>query len=284
MNQTPYIQEITLQNFQSDVVERSGQLPVLVEFYAPGAEPSEQLAPVLRQLAESYGGKFLLARVNIQESQQLVQQLRIRTLPTLILVSEGQMVQQLEGPQQETSLRELLDQATMSPVEQIREQITLLLSGGDRVGAIQLLRQIIQEEPSNHGLQTELCDLLILEDRLDEAKQLLASLPEDAEGIGRPRNRLEFMEEAGGLGSREEWEKKLMEAPQNAEIQYQLAVIQMASDDAEAALGQLLNLLQQDREFGEDLARKTMIRIFDLLGKGNSLATEYRRKMFTYLH
>lgn len=284
MNTSAHIIEVSMQNFQAEVVEKSSQVPVLVEFYAEGAEPSQQIAPVLQRLAQSYAGKFILARVDIQANQQLIQQLNVRTLPTLILIENGQMVKNLEGPQEELQIREILDQVTMSPLEKVKEQLAELLVQGSRPEAISMLQQVIVEEPQNFALQTELSDLLILEGRVDEAQKILSGLPKDAEGINKPLNRLEFIDEASKLPSLEQLNLELPKDAKNSTVRYQLAIRLVASDQLEAGLVELLEILKQDREYGEDLARKTMIRIFDLLGKGNALATDYRRKMFTLLH
>ncbi|MEX2326541.1 MAG: thioredoxin domain-containing protein, partial [Pseudomonadales bacterium] len=194
VNAPTNIVEVSIQNFQAEVVEKSKQVPVLLEFYADEAEQSAQLAPVLRKLAGEYQGKFVLARVNIRENQQLVQQLQVRTLPTIKIIYQGQMAENLEGPQSEAQLRAILDQLTMSPVEMIRAQLDTLLAEGNRGDAIKLLEQAIADEPKNYALHAELADLLILEDRVEEAKRLLAPLPPDTEGISKPRNRIEFME------------------------------------------------------------------------------------------
>lgn len=285
MNASPNIIEVSIQNFQSEVVEKSKQTPVFLEFYAEGAEPSDQVAPVLRRLAQEYQGKMILARVDIKENPQIVQQLGVRTLPAVKIIYQGQMVQDMEGPQvEEAKLRQVLDQLTMSPVERVREQINFLLEQGDRQGAIGLLQQAISEEPNNYGLHTELCDLLIMENRVDEAKQILAGLPADAEGIDKPKSRLEFLEEGESLPAVDELRAEVEAKPDDLELRYKLAVRLVVDDQVEAGLEELLTILKKDRQFQDELARRMMIKVFDMLGKGNELATAYRRKMFTFLH
>jgi len=284
MSATANVVEISIQNFQAEVVEKSRQVPVLLEFYADEAEPSRELAPVLRRLADEYQGKFVLGRVNIRDNSQLVQQLGIRTLPTIKIIFQGQMAQNLEGPQQEERLRALLDQLTMSSIDMIRKQVDGLLAEGNRKGAIELLQQAIAEEPRNYAMHAELCDLLIMEDRIDEAKQILAALPADTEGISKPQNRIEFMERAGSLPPLEQLAAELEVNPEDLGVRLNLAIRLVANDDMEQALEHLLAMLKQDRSFDEEVARKTMIKVFALLGKGNELATDYRRKMFTFLH
>lgn len=284
MNDSPHIINVTPENFNTAVAEKSRQTPILIEFWSEDAQPSSELTPILIRLVDQYQGKFILARVNIADNGPLVQQLGVRTLPTLKLIKDGQIVQSLEGPQDEAKLRALLDQATMSPVEQIRQQIAQLIEQGDRGGAIALLQQVIESEPSNYELHTELCDLLIMVGREDEARQILDALPKDTQGIAKPQHRLEFLQLSAELPAIAELLSELERDPDNLQLRFNVAVSQVVDDDMEAALLSLLSILQKDREFQDDIARKTMIKIFDLLGKGNPLATEYRRKMFNFMH
>ncbi|MEM7362533.1 MAG: tetratricopeptide repeat protein [Pseudomonadota bacterium] len=284
MSEAQHVFDVSVQNFNSEVAERSQKTPVLLEFYAEGAEQSQETAALLARLAGEYDGKFLLGRVDIQRNPELVQQLQVRTLPTVKVVFQGQIVQNLEGPLPEPQLREFLDQLTMSPVERIRAQVDELLEQGNRPAAIQLLQQLIAEEPGNHGIAVELADLLIMEGDMDQAQTMLQGLPDDAEGISKPRNRIAFIEEASSLSSVSELSQSVAGDVDNLRLRYELAVAQVADDQTEAALENLLVMLQQDREFEDELARKTMIRIFELLGKGDEIATRYRRKMFTFLH
>lgn len=283
LNTASPIVDVTAQNFQ-EVIERSRETPVLLEFYVDGAAQCMPLAATLNKLANEYQGKFVLGRIDVQQNQQVAQQLGVRGLPTVKVIFQGQMIQDLEGPQEESSLRDIIDQLTMSPVERIREQIQLLLADGNRAAAIQLLQQVIEQEPSNHALQVELADLLIMDDRADEARQILASLPVDAEGIAKPKKRLDFIDQAAALPSLVELESAATSAPDDLSTKHQLAIRLVVDDQVEAALELLLQMLQIDKTFEDELARKTMIDVFDLLGKGDPLATAYRRKMFAFLH
>ena len=284
MNAVNHVVEVSVENFQAEVAEKSKQVPVLLEFYADGAEPSQQLAPLLRRLADEYQGKFILARVDIQQNQQLVQQLGVRTLPTVKVIFEGQMLENLEGSIEEPRLRQVLEQITMSPMERVREQLNVFLDAGDRNNAIEMLQKVIAEEPNNYALHSELCDLLILEGRVDEAKQIIASLPPDSEGINKPKTRLEFLDAAASLASVTELSASVEAQPEDIQARFDLALALIVDEQVELALEQLLIILKQDREWQEQMARKTMIKIFDLLGAGNIVVTAYRRKMFTFLH
>ena len=279
------ILEVNLENFQAEVVDKSQQVPVLLEFYADQAEQCASTSALLRKLVSEYQGKFVLRRVEVQKNSQLVQQMQIRALPTIKIVHQGQVAGGIDGPVDENQLKGALDQLTMSPLERVREEIDNLVSEGERPKAIAMLQEVIADEPSNFALHVELCDLLIIEDRIPEAREILEGLPPDSEGIGKPKSRLEFIDMAKELDDLDSLLTKL-ESSKDDDYQLKLdaAIKLVTSDRVEEALKILLSIVRADRMWEEEKARKTMIKIFDLLGKGNELATRYRRKMFALLH
>jgi len=284
MSSGDFVTEITAQNFQTDVVEKSQQVPVIMEFYAEGAAPSDELSKLLGVLIPSYQGKLFWARVNVQANQQLVQQLGVRGLPTLKVVKGGQLLDNLEGPQTQAALSALFDQLTMSEGDQIRAQIAEYLSIGDRESAMAMLREMMVQEPLNASLKTELCDLMIQANQIQEAEALLASLPGDAEGIEKAKSRLHFVQQVSELDPIEALEALAISHPDDQFHLYHFACALVAADQIEAGLQVLLDMLRRDKSWSEDKARQTMIRVFELLGKGDPMASTYRRKMFTLMH
>ena len=284
MEASPVIVDVTVENFQSVVGEQSKTTPVLLEFYAEGAEQCASTSALLRKLAAEYAGKFILGRVEVQQNPQIVQQLGIKALPTIKIIFQGQMAGDIEGPAEEQQLRGALDQITMSPMERVREQVDLLVLQGERQQAIEMLREVIAEEPNNFGLHVELCDLLILEGETNDARQILEAIPQDTVGIEKPRSRLEFLDLAGDLGQLSELQARVSAEPENLRARFELAIRLVVEDRTEEGLDVLLDLMKADREWEDELARKTMIKIFNMLGKGNEIAVAYRRKMFSLLH
>ncbi len=284
MNAGAYIIEVNPQNFQTEVAEKSKDTPVLLEFYAEGAEQGAAVSELLNRLANEYQGKFILARVNIQENAPLVQQLGVRTLPTIKIIFQGQIAGEIEGPVDEQQLRNALEQLTMSPMERVKEQIDVMIAQGDRKNAIAMLQQVITEEPKNFALHVELCDLLIMEGEVNDARQILDALPDDTAGIEKPKSRLEFIEKAGDLPAVGELQSSVESSPDDLQLRLNLAIRLVVDDQIEQALEELLTIVKKDKTWEDELARKTMIQVFNMLGKGNDLATSYRRKMFTFLH
>jgi len=284
MEAAPVIIDVTVENFQSVVGEQSKTTPVVLEFYAEGAEQCASTSALLQRLAAEYAGKFILGRVEVQQNPQIVQQLAIRALPTIKIIFQGQMAGDIEGPAEEQQLRNTLEQITMSPMDRVREQIDFLVLQGERQQAIQMLRDVIVEEPNNFGLHVELCDLLILEGETTDARQILEAIPQDTAGIEKPRSRLEFLDLAGEISPLNELKAKVSAEPENLRARFELAIGLSIEGHNEEGLDVLLDLMKTNREWEDDLARKTMIKIFNMLGKGNEIATAYRRKMFSLLH
>lgn len=275
---------VTPESFQTQVIERSQQLPVLLLFWADQVPPSAEARAQLETLVAQYQGKVLLGLVDVAVDQTLAQHLRVQGLPSIRVVSGGQLVEQLDGPQTESALRELLDALTMSSGELLRDQLQTYVDTGDYSSALAVLQQAIEEEPNNQAFRVELADVLIMQGQADEARKALAAIPADTADLERPTTRLEMLEEAAGIAGIGELTDKHEREPEDLETRYQLAVLGAVEKDYEFALEHCLAILQADREFRDDIGRTTMIRIFVLMGKGSELATRYRRRMFALMH
>ncbi len=271
-------------NFQSDVVERSQQVPVLLLFWADQVPPSAAARQQLQDLMPAYQGKALLGLVDVSEDQTLAQHLRVQGLPSIRVVSGGQIADQLDGPQADGAYRELLDRLTLSSADALKGQLQAILDAKDYPTAIAMLQQAINEEPNNMGFRVELADVLVQQGTLDEARTVLASITEGADQRERPEMRLQFADEALTLPDLESLMQQQAADAKNLEACYAICVRSVVAGEYEQALDQCMTIVQTDREFRDDIGRVTMLRIFTLLGKGHELATAYRRRLFAYLH
>ena len=274
----------TPESFQSDVLERSRETPVLLLFWAEQVPPSADVRRQLEAMVGGYGGKVLLGLIDVARDQTLAQHLRVQALPSIRVVDNGQIVQQLDGPQPEAALRALLDQLTLSSSDLAKAQVAELIEQGDFDRALAMLRQAIREEPNNVALRVELADLLARQGDLDGARTALSGVPANAEGRERPQTRLELAEESASLPARETVVAALAANSADLDARHSLAVLEAAAGNAEAALEHAMTILRTDRSFRDDIGRKTMIRIFTVLGRGNALANQYRRRMFNFMH
>lgn len=282
MNNSPYIIDITLENFQQVILEGSQQLPVLVNFWGESCAPCKVLLPVLHKLAEEFQGQFILAKVNTDTQPELTQQFQVRSVPTVLLVSQGQLVDQFNGVKPESELRAFLKQHLTNPVDALKEQIKLLIGEGELDQAQALLAQAVEQLPDDIDLQIDLARVLLQKNLASEAKAVLDNLPEadkarpDVKGL---MSGLSFSEVApsaeqlAALGDRED-----------SEANYLKAMAALLQSDYEQALERLLNLLRDDRSYQEGVAHKTLLEVFAMLGEGNPLVIKARRKLYTLMY
>ncbi len=275
---------ISPDTFQTDVIERSQTMPVLVLFWTDQVPPSVQMKQTLETLLAQYAGKAALGLSDVAADPTLAQHLRVQGLPSLRVVHQGRIVEQVDGPVDEEQLRGLLDALTQSPADMLKAQLDEILASGQWDVAVQMLQQAVNEEPNNQGFRVELADVLVKKGDLDDARTVLASIPVDTPERERPQNRLEFIEEAAGFEDLATLEQGVAANPDDLEQLYQLSVQLLVAGREEEGLEAAMDILRRDREFREDIGRLTMIRAFSMLGKGHELATKYRRKMFNFMH
>ena len=275
---------VSIENFQSDVVDASQNMPVVLLFWAEQVPESAQVKGMAEKVMVDYDGKALLALSDVAQDQSLAPRLQVQGLPSIRIIHKGAIAEQIDGAVDETRLRTVMDALTQSSIDAMQGNLDQMLAVGDFATAVATLQQSIQEEPNNQALRVELADVLIRQGDLDDARTVLASRPEETDGRLRPQNRIEFVEEAAAMDSVEDLQAAVAANPQDLESRYALAIVQMVVGETELALQICLDILREDREFRDDIGRLTMIRIFDILGKGNETATKYRRKLFNALH
>ena len=275
---------VTVETFQTDVIDKSQSIPIVVLFWAEQIPQSVQGKSLLEQLLAEYQGKFVLALSDVAIDQNLAQRLQVQGLPSIRIIHLGQMVEQIDGPADETQLRPILDGLTESAADAIKGDLDHMMATGDFAGAVAALQESIQEEPKNQALRVELADVLVRKGDLDDARTVLASVPEGTADRERPQNRLEFVEEVAAMDSMEALEQAIVNQPADLETKYQLAIQLIVAEQYEQGLDRCMDILLTDREFRDDIGRLTMIRVFNMLGKGNETAGKYRRKMFNVMH
>ncbi|MEM7099387.1 MAG: thioredoxin domain-containing protein [Pseudomonadota bacterium] len=147
---------VTPDNFQSEVVEKSTTMPVVLLFWAEQVPPSVAQKQLAETVLAQYQGKVLLGLCDVAQDQSLAQHLQVRGLPALRVVHQGKIVEQLDGPADEDSLRNLLDALTQSPADVIKAQLEQIIAAGEFDTAVELLQQAINEEPANQAFRIEL--------------------------------------------------------------------------------------------------------------------------------
>lgn len=287
MTDSPYVFEVNQQNFTSVVVENSQQVPVLVDFWADWCQPCKTLTPLLTKLVQEYRGGAILAKINADAEQALAGHFRVRSLPTVMVVWQGQIVEQLVGAQPESAYRAVIDSLRAKPGDLIREQVEALWQQGRQKQAVELLGEALKQEPDSVELKIALAEKLLQLDRGEKARVLLQSLPAE-EQVRQPASgllaRLQFADLAQGAPDLDQLEAQLRAKPEDDTARRQLAARYVLAGNYEAALEQFMDILRRNPQFEEGAGRKGLIAIFEMLGNEDPLVITYRRRMFSLLH
>lgn len=286
MSDSPFIFDVTVENFAEVVLQGSMERPVLVDFWADWCNPCKMLMPILSKLADEYAGQFILAKVNSDEQQALAQQFGVRSLPTVKLFSQGQPVDEFMGAIPEGQIRDFIGKHLVRPSDQYLANAAILLEQGNPTEAIQHLAEAIKVDPQRPEPRIELAKVYVEMGHNDEAEEVLKTLSkedQDREEVVALLSRIQFTKEAGDLPDEASLLASIETDENDLEARYQLATLKMAQNDYETAMEQLLTIMQKDRTFKDDVGRTTLLKIFDMLGQDQRVK-RYRSKMFALLH
>lgn len=289
MSDSPYIFEVTQDNFAEVVIANSRRVPVLVDFWADWCAPCRALTPVLEKIVAEYQGRLLLAKINTDEQQTVAAQFGIRSLPSVKLVKDGAIIDEFTGAQPEGAIRQLLERhiTPESPVEDVQQRASELLDAGDVQSALALLDEAIQADPADAALKMILARACMQNGEAERAEIILGDLDDDtratpaAQAVLAQLNFARIAQaepDSAGLG------RRIADNPGDLQARYHLSAHQIVNGEFEAALEQLLAIMQRDRKFEDDAGRKGMISVFDILGGSGELVSRYRTKLANALN
>lgn len=287
MTELEPIYDVTEQNFAERVMEASQQRPILLDFWADWCAPCKSLMPLLEKLATEYAGAFALAKINIDQNQQLAMQLQIRSVPTVKLVYQGAIVDEFTGALPESQLREFLDRHLPNEGNELQQAVEAALQQGDVDQALQLVEQAIELQPEDQGLLISKLEILAGHDRIDQARELLEALPDTVAldpRIDSIRAAINLSSAATGTEDETALMLRLEQASDDHEARYQLAMLLASRGEHRGALDHLLQILKRQQGFNEGAAQRAMLDIFNLLGSDDPLVSEYRRAMANLLY
>ena len=289
MSDSPYIFDASIANFDQVVIENSFHKPVLVDFWADWCAPCKALMPLLAQITESYQGELLLAKVNCDVEQDIVMRFGIRSLPTVVLFKDGQPVDGFAGAQPESAVRQMLEQHVQPPAAPAANPLDAAeaaFAEGRFAEAEAQLKALLGEDNTNAAALILYARCLAERGELGEAETVLDAVKSDEHkaALAAARAQLTFLRQAADLPDAATLKTRLAADAGDDEAAYQLAVQQLARQQYEAAMDGLLRLFQRNRSYGEDLPRKTLVQVFDLLGNEHPLVIVYRRKLANLLY
>jgi putative thioredoxin len=272
--------EVGDDDFETAVLQRSQEVPVLVDFWAPWCGPCRVLGPVLEKLAEEYAGKFLLAKINVDDNPSVAAAFGIQGIPAVKLFRDGAVASEFTGALPEPMVREFLSQFLPSAADQQALEAAELEKDGKVAEAKELYQAILKSEPSHAKALLGIGRLLMNEGDNQAALNQLDRIPLVAEERKEADRLIARLNLQGGAAQDEaELRAKLKSEPNNLEARFALAQTLAGSEKYEEALAEFLTIIKADRSFRDDGARKAMIQIFEVLGSDHPLTEKYRSEL-----
>ncbi len=270
--------DVTTEGFQ-DLVLRSEEVPVLVDFWATWCQPCRTLGPMLEKLAAELAGRFVLAKVDIDREPALADAFRIQSVPTVVLLAGGKVVDGFLGVQPEARIRELLEPHLKAPAAAAADTARERAAAGDVDGAIQALRDHLRAHPGAAAERLALCEILIDADRADEAELVFARLDDEQRATDAARAlqaRLDLRAHAGDLG---DLAQAVEAAPEDvaARLAYGRALV--AANRHDEGLEHLYEAALLDLDHDDGAPRKALLEAFQALGPEDPRTLEYQQKL-----
>lgn len=285
-----FILDVNEQNIQQ-LLQQSAEVPILFYFWSPKSPHCAELGGTLTKLANQYQGQFILAQLNCDEQSALASQFGLRAIPTVYLFQGGQPVDGFQGPQSEENIKKLLEKVLPNEDELKLAEGQRLANEGQFSQALPLLKQAWQSLLDHHGktrsdIALILAKTLINLKQIDEAKAILATIPlQDQDTVYQGlMAEIDLLEQAADSPEIQQLQEQLTKNPQDHEIRVQLAMQLQQVGRNEEALELLFTPLAHDLNVGDGKVKKTLLDILAILGTSNSLAAQYRRKLYTLLY
>src|SRR5438128_4106550 len=280
------VKETTTQAFVKDVIEESRRQPVLVDFWAPWCGPCKQLTPIIEKVIRAAKGKAKLVKMDIDEHPAIPGQMGIQSIPAVIAFVNGQPADGFLGALPESQVTAFVERLIKDRVggeeKDLLKTADAALADGDAARAADLYAKVLSEDSTNAQALAGLARAYVETGALEQAKQMLALVPEARRNeapVAAARAALELAEQAASLKPVAELEQKVAANPLDHQARYDLALALNAKGRRREALDHLLEIVRRDRKWNEDGARKQLVQLFDAWGPTDEATIAGRRRL-----
>jgi len=281
-----WVIEVSDENFEEEVLQRSAQVPVLVDFWAEWCGPCKQLGPLLEQAAAERKGAFVLAKANVDEAQQLAGYFRIESIPAVLVFKDNQVVNGFAGLVSEADLKKFLDELSgPAPNDPLVEAAAFEETDATKAEAI--YRDLLTKDERNDPARLGLGRVLIATGRDEEAQTTLSMIPDagefGAEAV-KLRRTIEMKKNAATAGDEVAIQKRIAADPDNAQLHFELGNVLATKGIYPKALEALMKAATLDVDLARGAVRELMVKIFEIVGVRSELADTYRDKLRAMLY
>ena len=289
---TSNIINVSEETFMNEVIEISKKKPVIVDFWAPWCEPCKTLTPLLEDAVKGYGQELILAKIDIDQNQNIAAQLRIQSIPTIYTFFEGKVVDGFQGAKSKSEIIEFVKKSASfsGPGQEVED---LILSAKEFIelrdwdNSFEISQKILEKDPENHTGFGNLIRSMIGLDKFNETKELVDNLAleiKNSKPVEEAISLIEISEKAfKAKGSIEDLEKKLKQEPDNLDYLLQMAIALFGIGQIEDSFEMLLKSIKIDKEWNEQAARKQLLEFFSSAGIEAKETISARKKLASLL-
>ncbi len=281
--------DVTDATFMSDVIDASKERPIIVDFWAPWCGPCKTLGPALEKAVQAAGGKVALAKIDIDQSPMVAQQMRVQSIPAVFAFIDGQPVDGFMGAVPESQIKQFVDQLIKAAggegdqIEAALEQAEQLLGEGAASEAAQIFGAVLQADPTQLKAISGMARCYLANGDADNAKKILEMAPADKAddpAIVAAKAAIDLAEETAGAAENVSVFRERLQANENDhEARYELAMARLGTGDREGAVAELLEIFRRDRNWNEEAAKTQLLKLFEAFGPTDPVTLSGRRKL-----